>query len=352
MRDNENSINVMKKEDLSRFFELMPKVELHIHLEGSIPLPALYEIIQKYDQSIPDVAYLLEKFQYKDFTQFLKMWIWKNSFLREYEDFEYLAEQVAKDLFSQQIIYAEMNYSPPMFRQFNLEANKLTEAIRNGFNKVRGVEIQLIADLCRSTEVQDGLKMLEQLNGVKHLGVIGVDLGGNEQQVPPEVWQPAYRKAELLGLYRTAHAGEAVGAESIWGAIRALQVNRIGHGTRAYEDQALLEYLQETQLPIESCPLSNVKTGVVSHVSSHPIRTYFDKGLLICVNTDDPKMFQNTLVDEYLELMEYHGFTLDKIHILVKNAITASWCDEVKKQELFKRVNQYFLHSFNTELSV
>jgi adenosine deaminase len=340
----------IKKEDLTRFFERMPKVELHIHLEGSIPLPALYEIIQKYDPSIPDVTYLLEKFQYKDFTHFLKMWIWKNSFLREYEDFEYLAEQVAKDLVSQHIIYAEMNYSPPMFRQCNLEADKLTEAIRDGFNKVRGVEIQLIADLCRSTEVQDGLKMLEQLNGVKHqYGVIGVDLGGDEQNVPPEVWQPAYRKAKLLGLFRTAHAGEAAGPESIWGAIRALQVNRIGHGTRAYEDQFLLEYLQEAQLPIESCPLSNVKTGVVSNISSHPIRTYFDKGLLVFINTDDPKMFQNTLVDEYLALMEHHGFTLEEIHLLIKNAITASWCDEVKKQELFKRVNAYFLDTFNTE---
>jgi adenosine deaminase len=342
MLDLQNNIIPMKKEKFRHFLEQMPKVELHIHLEGAIPLYALYEIIHKYDQSIPGVEYLLDKFQYKDFSHFLWTWVWKNSFLREYDDFEYLAEQVAKDLVSQNIIYVEMNYSPPMFRHFNLEADKLTEAIRNGFNKVHGIEIQLVADLCRSTEVQNGLKMLEQLNDVKYLGVIGIDLGGDEKKVPPEVWQEAYEKAERFGFYRTAHAGEAVGAESIWGAIRALRVNRIGHGTRAYEDQALLDHLLEVQLPIESCPISNVKTGVISHISSHPIRMYFDKGLLICVNTDDPKMFQNAMIDEYLELLEYHNFTMEEIHILVKNAIKACWSDKIKKQELFKKIDQYF----------
>ncbi len=332
----------MKKEKFRLFLEQMPKVELHIHLEGAIPLHALYEIIHKYDRSIPGGKYLLEKFQYKDFIHFLETWVWKNSFLREYEDFEYLAEQVAKDLISQNVIYVEVNYSPPMFRQFNLEADKLTEVIRNGFNRVHDIEIQLIADLCRSTEVQNGLKMLEQLNDVKHLGVIGVDLGGDEKKVPPEVWQKAYKKAKQFGFYRTAHAGEAVGAESIWGAIRSLQVNRIGHGTRAYEDEALVDYLLKSQLPIESCPISNVKTGVVPNIQSHPIRTYFDKGLLICVNTDDPKMFQNTMVDEYLALIEYHDFTLEEIHILIRNAIKACWSDEIKKQELFEKIDQYF----------
>ena len=137
----------------------------------------------------------------------------------------------------------------------------------------------------------------------------------------------------------TAHAGEAAGPESVWGAIRTLRVERIGHGTRASEDALLVDYLKEHQLPVEMCPLSNLRTGVVSELKKHPIRTFFDQGLLVSVNTDDPKMFGNSLEQEYRALMDELGFTLDEIKTLIRQTIDSTWADEATKERLHNELN-------------
>jgi adenosine deaminase len=131
--------------------------------------------------------------------------------------------------------------------------------------------------------------------------------------------------ARDLGFHTCAHAGEAAGSASIWGAVRRLQVERIGHGTRAGEDLALLDYLAESKLPLEMCPLSNIATGVVGRIEEHPIRQFFDRGLRVTVNTDDPGMFGNTLGGEYRLLVEKLGFSRDEIRTLILNGIHSSW---------------------------
>jgi len=120
-------------------------------------------------------------------------------------------------------------------------------------------------------------------------------------------------------------------------------VERIGHGTRAVEDPNLLEYLYEKQIPIEMCPLSNQKTGVVQHFEDHPIKYFFEKGLLITVNTDDPTLFNNSLKDEYASLMGKLGFDLKDIKKLIQNGINSAWCHDEKKTELLDRLDEYFL---------
>ena len=332
------------QKELNNFLTKMPKVELHIHLEGSIPLKTLYKIINKYDNSNFTQKKLAERFKFKSFPHFIDRWRWKNTFLREYDDVERLAESVASDLKKQNIKYAEMNYSPPLFKKrYNLEVDKLTEAIRKGFDKVDSIKINLLFDFCRnSTTVENGLIMLEKIYEVRDLGVIGVDLGGSEHLVPPEKWKKAYERAKTMGFHRTAHAGEAAGPQSIWGAINSLQVERIGYGTRAVEDNALLDYLNQTQSPIELCPISNVKTAVVNSLENHPVRLYFDRGLNVFINTDDPKMFQTSLQQEYLSLIKVHNFTLREIKQLVKNAIKATWCNQTEKDILNKEIDHYF----------
>ena len=197
----------------------MPKTELHIHLEGSIPVNTLLEVIKKYEKNKYSYKDIVEKFKYKDFSHFLSMWIWKNSFLREYEDFEFIAQKTAEDLLKQNIIYVEMTYSPTDFRSNGLKPGRITESIRKGLDKVNGIDIKLIADFCRETDVNDALNRLDQLNELKNYGVIGVNLGGNEILYPPEKWIRAFKKAGELGFYKTAHAGEAAGAKGIWGAV-------------------------------------------------------------------------------------------------------------------------------------
>ena len=317
-------------------YDHIPKVELHLHLEGAIPYPALWDLVRKYggDPSVPDLTALKQKFVFRDFPHFIDTWMWKNQFLREYEDFTFIAEAVARDLASQNVRYVEAFYSPPDFACHGLHTQPLTAAICTGLNRVPEIEIALVADLVRDFGPQNGAKTLAELREVRDQGVIGIGIGGSEQSHPPEPFADVYEEARRLGFHTSAHAGEAAGAESVWGALRALRAERIGHGTRAEEDPALLDYLAEHAIPLEMCPLSNVRTGVVPSIEVHPVRRHFERGILVTVNTDDPKMFGNTLAEEYALLVEKLGFTHDDVQTVILNGIRASWLSEPRKQAL------------------
>ena len=318
------------------WYERVPKVELHLHLEGAIPYEILWELVRKYggDPQVPDQAALSCKFEFKDFPHFIETWIWMIQFLREYEDFTLFAEAVARDLAGQNIRYVEAFYSPPDFARHGLQLQRLTEAIRAGLERVPEIEIALIADVVRDLGPENAAVTLAQVNEVRELGVIGIGLGGSEQRFPPEPFERVYAEARRLGFHVTAHAGEAAGPESLWGAIRSLQVERIGHGVRAAEEEELLAYLADRQIPLEVCPLSNVRTGVVKSIDEHPVRKLFERGLLITINTDDPKMFGNSLAEEYRLLEEYLGFSRPELRSLILNAISAAWLPPERKQAM------------------
>jgi adenosine deaminase len=318
------------------WFERVPKVELHLHLEGAIPHDALWELVQKYggDPSVPDLGDLERRFQYRDFPHFIETWIWKNGFLREYEDFAFIAEAVARDLAGQNIRYVEAFFSPSDFARHGLETQKLTEAIRSGLCQVPDVEVALVADFVRDSEPERAAMTLAEVNEVRDLGVIGIGIGGSEQAFPPEPFEAVYEKARQLGFHTSAHAGEAAGAASIWGAIRSLRVDRIGHGTRAEEDESLLNYLAEHRIPLEMCPISNVRTGVVNSLEEHPVRRYFQRGIIVTISTDDPKMFGNSLAEEFRLLEGKLGFSRDEIRSLILQGIQAAWLPGDRKQQL------------------
>ncbi len=318
------------------WFEKVPKVELHLHLEGAIPHDALWQLIQKYggDPEVPDFPALEKRFQYRDFLHFLQTWNWKNGFLREYEDFKLISEAFASDLASQNIRYAEVFFSPSDFLRHGLETQKLTDSIRAGLSLVPQTEIALVMDVVRDRGIENAARHLAEINELKRLGVIGITIGGNEKAYPPEIFAPVYEKARQLDFHTSAHAGEAAGPESIWGAIRTLRVDRIGHGTRAIEDAALVDYLVENGIPLEVCPISNVRTRVVESIYQHPVRRYFEKGLGMSINTDDPKMFGNSLADEYRVLQDELGFSRDEIRQLILQGIRTSWLPETRKKDM------------------
>jgi len=318
--------------------EMIPKAELHVHLEGAIPHQGLFELIRKYggDRSVPDVAALADRFRYKNFSQFIERWIWKSQFLREYEDFTFIAESVARDFARQSILYAEVFFSPSSFSRRGLAVQELTQAVRNGLSRVPEVRIALIADLVRDFGPESEMVTLKQLSEVRNLGVVGIGIGGSEHKFPPGPFKPVYDAARQMGFRTNAHAGEAMGAESIWDAIRYLQVDRIGHGTRAREDPGLLQYLVKHRIPLEMCPVSNVRTGVVDLLMEHPIRQYFQAGMIVTVNTDDPKMFQTSLAEEYRLLEQECGWTKAEICRLILNAIESSWQPAEQKTSLIE----------------
>jgi adenosine deaminase len=318
------------------WFDRVPKVELHVHLEGAIPHEALWQLVQKYGSApdVPDFAALQARFAYRDFPHFLETWRWKNGYLREYEDFTLIAEAVACDMARQNIRYVEAFYSPIDFARHGLEVQQLTAAIRAGLARVPQIEVALVADLVRDDGPQQGAITLARVNEVRDLGVVGIGIGGAEHLHPPEPFAAVYEQARRMGFRTSAHAGEAAGPESVWGALRALQVDRIGHGTRAGEDASLLDYLAAERIPLEMCPLSNVRTAVVPCIDQHPIRRYVERGLCVTVSTDDPRMFGNSLAAEYQALCEKLGFTPDDIRALILQAARAAWLPEERQKAL------------------
>lgn len=318
------------------WFERVPKTEIHLHMEGAIPHEALWNLVQKYggDPSVQEFKDLQARFEYRDFPHFLDTWAWKNGFLREYEDFEFIAEAVARKLADQNVWYAEIFYSPPDFACHGLQTQRLTDAIRRGLDQVSEIEVALVADLVRDYGPEQAILTLREIEEVQDLGVIGIGLGGAEHNHPPELFRTVFLAAHDAGLHTTAHAGEGAGAESVRRAISDLRVHRVGHGVRASEDEDLLELIAGNQVPLEMCPISNIRTGIVDKLSQHPIRNFFERGILVTVNTDDPEMFGNNLAQEYRLLEQELGFSRSQTRQLILNGIEASWLSPDRKQDM------------------
>lgn len=313
----------------------MPKVELHVHLEGAIPLDVMWKLVERHggDGEVPTPAALRARFEYRDFAHFISTWEWKLKFHTTLDDYRFLAEAVARDLRDQGHVYVEAFVSPT---DSPLDPGELLVAVRAGLDRVDGIEVALIPDLVRDTGPEHAMRTLESVIDVKEeAGVIGITIGGSEQLHPPAQFAAVYRRARKADLRLTAHAGEAAGPESVRRAIEDLGVERVGHGVRAVEDRRLLEELVRRQLPLEVCPTSNLRTGVAPSMEDHPVRTLVEAGAFVTLNTDDPAMFDCTLAGEYA-LVEALGFDDDTMRMLAENAVDASWASPARKRDLHR----------------
>jgi adenosine deaminase len=337
----------MVSNNIKSFIRDLPKVELHLHLEGAIPLSTLLQLIEKYEgKNYITLTDLQQKFTYTNFSNFLDTWYWKNDYIREYEDYEYISEHVAHNLAEQNIRYAEIYFSPSDFSKIDSKPQEIATSIRKGLNKFSDkITIRLISDLVRDNKPKTSL--LEKIFEVKDQGIIGVGLGGDEINYPPKLFTQVYELAHKMGFHLTCHAGESAGPDYIWQALQDLGVERIGHGTSAIKDESLVEHLISKQIPVEMCPISNVKTSSVSSLQEHPIYEFYKSGMLVSVNTDDPKMFNTTMLNEYISLTETFGLELSDIYNLSQNSIKSAWCNKNLKKELNSELTQYYKRRVN-----
>jgi adenosine deaminase len=312
-------------------FARCPKVELHLHLEGAIPLDTLWLLLTEHggDPDVTDPGRLAQRMQYTSFEHFLDIWWWMTGFVRRETDFELAAAAVAADLASQNIVYAEASFSPTDFERHGLTPQQIATAIRRGLDRVPDTQVVLNCDLVRNTGPERAATTLQAVLEVAgEADIRGITIGGSERDYPPALFEGVYQTARECGMRLTAHAGEEAGPSSVRDAIELLGVERIGHGVRVVEDHALLDRVISEAIPLEVCPTSNLRTGVVGSWEEHPIGTLLERGAYVTVSSDDPTFFHTSVADELRELA--HRYNADPAQ-LTQRAIAASWMTEDEK---------------------
>lgn len=333
---------------LDSFIRAMPKVELHIHLEGSIQPATLLELARRHNRvhALPaqDEAGLRRWFTFTDFPHFIQIYFTISDLLRTAEDFELITYACGEDMAAQNIRYREVTFTP--FTHLHLQDKGLSfEQLLAGLDAGRrrayadfGVEMRWVFDIPRMSSfarpashqagpgydpfpAEETLRMA--LAGRDH-GVVGFGLGGAEVGAPPEPFAHAFEAAIAAGLISVPHAGETVGPASVWGAVQALGAHRLGHGVRAIEDPALLVHLRDHQIPLEVNPTSNICLHVYRRAAEHPFPHLDRMGLLLTLNSDDPPLFNTSLLQEYALLATEFGYDQHNLARIARNAFRSS----------------------------
>ena len=316
------------------FIRLLPKAELHLHLEGAIHAATLLELKRRHGQS-GSLAEVDKLYRYSDFEGFLMAFKAVTEHLRSPEDYELITYGLMRQLKEENILHAEIYVSVGVCLWRNQDFPAIFEGLERGRQRGErdfGISVLWIFDAVRHFGAEAAQKVFELAVRYRDRSVIAVGIGGDEQRAKPELFRDSYAYAADNGLHLTAHAGETAGPESIWGAIN-LRAERVGHGLTAAQDSDLLEELAQRQVPIEICITSNLRTGCCKSVSEHPVKQYFDHGLMITLNTDDPAMFSTTLSHEYQLAQQAFGFTDEHLRELARNSFEASFLPAEKKLE-------------------
>jgi adenosine deaminase len=324
--------------DLAAVIKALPKVEQHVHLVGSIRPETLLWLVkdgglQRPFETVQDVRRF---FQYRDFPHFIEVYKTVFRCLTREDQFERITYELLEDEAKCHVAYVEASFSAPDHVRAGLDYELMLDAINRGIRRAQqdfGIQCNLRIDLVRNYGPANGMQVLDWIQ-TKSDNVVSIDLGGSEEQFPPQPFAPVYQRAKTMGLHLVAHAGEAAGPDSIRAAVDDLKVERIGHGVTAQQDPALVEYLRQRGITIEMCPTSNVCTGVVPALQQHPIRPFFDRGLAVTVNSDDPTMFNTNMNHEYLQLHQHLDFTVAELFQLTLNALHSSFLPDARKTRL------------------
>jgi len=327
--------------ELVEWVRRMPKVELHVHLEGSIRSQTLAELAEKNRVDLP--GGLAAIYHFASFQEFIEDYMRCAACLCTREDFQRVTYEFLTDEAAQGIRYCEVLLSSMQHLKRDLDFHCIMQAMQSGYRQAReesGIRMGVIFDHGRQFGPQAGLQVLERALATRSYGVIGVSIGGDEVHFPPELFGEMFQRAREAGLVVTAHAGEFCGPESIWGAIRTLGVRRVGHGFRALEDPELVAHLRQEGIYLDVCPTSNARTGAVASLEEHPVRRLFDAGVPITLSSDDPAFFGTNLVQEYLLLAERFHFTRAELWQISLNGVRASFLpapEKVAMEAAFRR---------------
>ena len=321
----------------------IPLVELHRHLDGNIRLSTILELTRQHNIPLPaqDVESLRPYVQVKDpqtgVMAFIRKFKLPLAVLVDGEACRRVAYENVGDAKREGIDYIELRFSPWFMAEKNhLDPFMVVEAVVDGIAagvRAFGVNVNLIGILSRTYGPEIAFKELEALLSQRE-AITALDLAGDEANFPAEWFTEHFRRARYAGWHVTAHAGEIMGADSIWHALRDLEAERIGHALSAVQDPILMDYLADHRIGVESSLTSNVQTSCVKDFASHPIKTFLEHGICATINTDDPGISDIDLLNEYKIAAPQAGLTKQQIHQVQVNALDAAFLSEEEKQTL------------------
>jgi len=286
----------------------LAKAELHLHLEGSIQ-PATVCMLTARHGAVMTEEEVCQRYAYRDFSEFIEAFKWVTSFLREPQDYALIARDLAERLLTQRVTYTEVTLSigVMLLRKQKPEANfeallRATEPFES-----RGLRFRWIFDAARQFGADAAMEVVESAKRCNSNAIVAFGMGGDELSIPTGQFRRIYDRARQIGLHTVMHAGEVGGPEKIREAIELLGAERIGHGIAAIIDPELMDLLAERKIPLEICPVSNMKTGALARqlrredvrIEDHPLPKLLRHGIPIVLSTDDPAMFRTTLQQEY-----------------------------------------------------
>jgi aminodeoxyfutalosine deaminase len=312
-----------------------PKIELHVHLEGTVRAHTLLEIAKRNDYALPadTVEGLQELYRFTDFRHFIEVWILTTNALKHETDYRQMVVDYAAEAAAHGAVYLEGIFSPAERVRHGCSWEDVFEGVCNGAQEAaerHGVEIRLTPDIPRGFTQEEARETVEWCARYRERGVVGVGLGGLEAEYPPEPYADVFAYAKSLGLGSVPHAGEVAGAESVRGALEGLQADRLRHGIRAEEDAGLVRELAGRGTVLDVCPLSNLRTRAVRSLDEHPLPRLVAAGVRCSISTDDPAMFDTDLTRDY-EAATSFGLEPRSFY---DAGVAGALCDEATRERL------------------
>jgi adenosine deaminase len=320
---------------------VIPKAELHVHLEGTAPPTLIARIAQRNGLPVPDGLFDGDdRFVYSDFLDFLRAYDDAASVIRTGEDYRDITYEYLRSCAEQGAIYVELTASPDHAALVGLSDEEHLDGIARGIDDARaahGIEGRILISAVRNFGVEQALRVARHAAEHPHPYVVGFSMAGDEENYPAHLFAEPYAIASAAGLGCTMHAGEWAGPESVRAALE-LPITRLSHGVRAIEDPALVQELAQRGITLECCPTSNVVLGVYPSYEEHPLPRLADAGVRITLGSDDPPYFGASIGGEYEIAHQKLGFDEERLKAITATAIDAAFCDEGVKTALGARL--------------
>lgn len=325
---------------MEQSLKYLPKVELHRHLEGSIPIPLILEWSKKYDLPLPEKVSDLQVKTPMPLPQVLNRLFYQQRCFQDIQSVETLTYEVLKDIASDNIKLIELRFSPGfMAKPKNLSFDSIMEAAvfaKERAEKDFDIAVGFILISSRDYGLETCEKTVDLAIRWKK-EIVGIDLAGDEIPYPPHLFEKPFQRAHEAGLSITAHSGEVSDPSYILSSIHTLKASRIGHGVQSIQNPKVIQDLIQHKIPLELCPTSNLITQAILHMKDHPLKKLMSAGVSVTINSDDPTLFDTTLTHEYEICIQKLGLTLYDIKSSILTAFHHSFIPEEKKKVLFEK---------------